>query len=247
MGIVRTFVDLGPPPRTDGLPWTSLRIDESAAFEGPWATIDTVTLAVESDPASPAPVAATTENATLEAAYYRLTWIDADGDTQPGSIIYYSGTTAPWRPTVQEVASYVTRRTKIPGGILAGTFTTQTEPTAAQVELLIGQAVDHVSSAIGIEPCNGQLQRDARAAAALYAAILVEVSFFPETTSNQGSSAVRLESLFNGRIKTLAAAVEAECGQGGGGGGDAPGSGALPAGHFSDGRPLIGPGCPLRW
>lgn len=149
-------------------------------------------------------------------------------------------------PTVDEVASYVRARTKVSGGKEVGIFNANTRPTEAEVTLLIGQAVDHVSAAIGGDPCNDQLKRSAKVAAALYTAILIEVSYFPETSANSGSSAVRLESLFKDRMKSLISAVATECG-GQGTGGESGNSEAMAAGRFDDGYALIGRDYPPRW
>ena len=156
-------------------------------------------------------------------------------------------TEATFAPTVAEVASYIRARTKVAGGKEVGTFTENTRPTQAEVELLIAQAVDHVGGAIGGDPCNEQLMQSAAAAAALYTAILVEVSYFPETSANTGSSAARLEALFNGRMKSLSASVAEQCGGQGTGGGEDGNSGAVAAGSFSDGYALIGRDWPERW
>lgn len=150
-------------------------------------------------------------------------------------------------PSVADVASYIRARTKIAGGVEAGTFTDSTRPTKVEVENLLDQAVDHVSGVIGGDPCNAQLRDSARVSAAMYTAILIEVSYFPETSSNQGSSAVRLEALFKDRMKTLASAVAEQCGGQGTGEGGPGDAGALAAGHFSDGRCMVGPTNPRAW
>lgn len=153
----------------------------------------------------------------------------------------------PWTPSVEQVAALIRARTKIPGGGEAGTFTEQTRPTREEVETIIVQAVDHVSAAIGGDPCNDRLEESARASAALLAAILIETSYWPEQAEARGSSAARLESLFNARLKSLTAAVAEECGgQGTGDAGDGN-SGAVAAGGFNDGYPLIGRDYPPRW
>lgn len=152
-----------------------------------------------------------------------------------------------WKPSVDDVAAYIRARTKVPGGKEVGTFTDETRPTATQVEALIDEAVDHVSAGIGGTPCNESLERSANAAAAMYAAILVETSYFPETSSNAGSSAVRLEALFDKRMETLEAAVSEQCGGQGVGEGEDGNAGAVAAGCFSDGYALIGRDYPQRW
>lgn len=154
---------------------------------------------------------------------------------------------ATFSPTVEDVAALIRARTKIPGGGEAGTFTEQTRPTKAEVEAIIGQAVDHVAAAIGGEPCNEQLKQSASAAASLLSAVIIETSYWPEQAEARGSAAARLESLYDKRMKSLTAAVAEECGGQGTGGSEDGNSGALAAGSFSDGLPLIGRDYPPRW
>lgn len=190
-----------------------------------------------------------------ERGEYLITWDDGTGPTAiafDDLVVTYdlpaeSGSGASWAPTVAEVAALIRARTKIPGGGEAGTFTEQTRPTKAEVESIIGQAVDHVSAAIGGEPCNEQLTQSASAAAALLAAVIIETSYWPEQSENRGSAAARLEKLFDTRMKSLTAAVAEECGgQGTGDAGDGN-AGAVAAGSFDDGYPLIGRDYPQRW
>lgn len=154
---------------------------------------------------------------------------------------------ATFSPSVEDVAALIRARTKVPGAKEAGTFNDQTRPTKAEVDKIIEQAVDHVAAAIGGEPCNDQLVQSATAAASLLAAILIETSYWPEQAEARGSSAARLEALFNTRMKSLSAAVAEQCGgQGEGDTGDGN-SGAVAAGTFSDGYALIGRDYPARW
>lgn len=154
---------------------------------------------------------------------------------------------ATFSPTVEDVAALIRARTKIPGGGEAGTFTEQTRPTKAEVERIIAQAVDHVAAAIGGEPCNEQLVQSSTAAAGMLAAVLVESSYWPEQAEARGSTAIRLESLFDKRMKALTASVAEECGGQGTGGSEDGNSGAEAAGSFSDGYALIGRDYPVRW
>lgn len=156
-------------------------------------------------------------------------------------------TEATFSPTVDDVAALIRARTKIPGGGEAGTFTEQTRPTKAEVERIIAQAVDHVAAGVGGEPCNDQLVQSATAAASLLAAVIIETSYWPEQSENRGSAAARLEKLFDTRMKSLTAAVAEECGGQGTGGSEDGNSGAMAAGSFSDGLPLIGRDYPERW
>lgn len=257
MGILRRFDNLVPPPRAEAdKPFTDALIDEvsdltvNAEGHPEWLTIATIALEpLDTDSRSPAPRSLETESATERAAYYRVRWVrEPDEEEAIGGVFYFDDDGVSMRPTVTEVAAYVRARTKVAGGKELGTFTETTRPTFDEVELLIGQALDHVSMSTGGEPCNERLTRSMRSVIALYAAILVEVSYFPESSSNQSSSAVRLEALFNSRLKILEAALAEEC-EGQGTGGDGPGgdSGAVAAGHFDDGRPLLGRDWPPCW
>lgn len=152
-----------------------------------------------------------------------------------------------WTPTVAAVAALIRARTKVPGGKEVGTFTENTRPTNAEVEAIIAQAVDHVSAAIGGDPCNDGLRESAGAASAMLAAILIETSYWPEQAEARGSAASRLESLFNTRMKALTASVAEQCGGQGTGGSEDGNSGALAAGSFYDGHALIGRDYPPRW
>lgn len=154
---------------------------------------------------------------------------------------------ATFSPTVDDVAALIRARTKIPGGGEAGTFTEQTRPTKVEVERIIAQAVDHVAAAIGGEPCNEQLIQSATAAASLLAAVIIETSYWPEQAEARGSAAARLEKLFDTRMKALTGAVAEECGGQGTGGSEDGNSGAIAAGGFNDGYPLIGRDYPERW
>jgi hypothetical protein len=82
VSVVVTFEDYTPTPRYDSLPWTSVQIQESTTETGSWTTIDTIALSpVDSDPTDPAARSFTTENGTATDLWYRVVFVDADGDT----------------------------------------------------------------------------------------------------------------------------------------------------------------------
>lgn len=102
-------------------------------------------------------------------------------------------TTPAWAPTTARVAAYVTSRTVLydqPGvDTPAGDFTDQTMPTGQQVTQMISDACAWVSSAVGtLDP---QLNDLATAAAALYTAALVELSY-PTRDADVTSTAAQL-------------------------------------------------------
>lgn len=245
-----------PLPRSDGVPWTQALIQEAAASAGPWTQIDTINLSpVDTDPANPITRDLTTTHATLTEGWYRVIWKDGAANT--------SAATAPWqntselaigaRPSVTEVAALLRARTKARGGSEIGTFNTQTRPTGAEVEALIDDASDEVFGKVQpIDPTlpegsaynapGSDYERRIRRAIALYAAILIETSYWPEQVKQGQSPAATFQALYESRIRALIAEgetghAEGE-GTGGPGGGDAPADAAwaFPA----DGGGLVG-------
>jgi hypothetical protein len=82
MAEVVTFVGYRPPQRFDAIPWTEVRIQESAAADGTYTEIDVVVLdPVDTDPAYPSPRSFTTEQGTALDYWYRVIFADATGDT----------------------------------------------------------------------------------------------------------------------------------------------------------------------
>jgi hypothetical protein len=75
---VRTFEGYRPAPRSDGVKWTTLAIYEAASSEGPWTVpIDTQPIANYADAANPPDLSFTTDDAQLEAGWYRVQFRDA--------------------------------------------------------------------------------------------------------------------------------------------------------------------------
>jgi hypothetical protein len=84
---VLTLRRFRPAPRYDAKPWTHAELQEStAAADGPWAAIDSFTFgsggqpAADIDPTNPAYRDFTTENAGVDGGWYRIVFIDVDGD-----------------------------------------------------------------------------------------------------------------------------------------------------------------------
>jgi hypothetical protein len=98
-----------------------------------------------------------------------------------GALVFY-----PWRPTVQDVADRRLSRTYAKGaavgsaGDRVGTFTTETRPTAVQVERIIDAALRRVlaKSPTGAIPSSSH--EAARHAAVALAALEVELTYFGE-------------------------------------------------------------------
>ena len=146
-----------------------------------------------------------------------------------------------WAPSVADGAAQIRARTKNPAGKEVGTFDDTTRPTGTEVELLIAKGVRRVETQVG-DPCTERLQEDAGAAAALYTAMLIEQSYFPEQTTATGSSFNSLLKLWEGQIKALDEEVARECGgAGGGGGATGDGKAILTPAAYTDDREIIGP------
>lgn len=105
------------------------------------------------------------------------------------------------------VGALLRARTKIPNGGELGTFTDKTRPTAVQVDVLIDQAIEDVVAQIGVPEVGAALEEKAQRAAALYAAVLVEASFYPEQVASGRSPADLYEKLYENRMKALVAYV----------------------------------------
>lgn len=100
---------------------------------------------------------------------------------------------ASWAPTLEQVASRIMARTRTENDQLAGTFNEETTPTGEQVIEVIKQAVDFLATRLG--PMAERLEPQARALAALRAAYMVELAYFPEAAETGFSpyNALRME------------------------------------------------------
>jgi hypothetical protein len=78
---VVSFERYRPVARYDGLPWTQVRIEEAATEDGTFTAIETIALSpVDSDPSDPQARSFTTELANDGALWYRIVFVDANGD-----------------------------------------------------------------------------------------------------------------------------------------------------------------------
>lgn len=83
-----------------------------------------------------------------------------------------------WAPSVIQVAARIMARTRLENGGSAGTFNAETTPKAQQVTEVISQAVSLMRPRLG--PVPDALVDQAQALAALRAAYMVELAYFPE-------------------------------------------------------------------
>jgi hypothetical protein len=71
------LLDHTPPPRFDGVAWTTARVEEAATPDGAYDVTATVELEADADAAAPAARDFTVQT-TLETGWLRITWVAAD-------------------------------------------------------------------------------------------------------------------------------------------------------------------------
>lgn len=208
-----SFEDYQPLPRFPPVvtPWTLVHIQESAAQDGPWTTIDTFALSpLDSDPADPAIRSFSTDNATLSEGWYRVVFEDAIGNTSPTTPEHNKPSdAASYLPLVSDIGALLRARTKNVLGVEVGTFTEDTRPTFEEVQRLIEQAAGDVTALVDYDiPL--ETYRQASGVIALGAAMLVELSYFPEQVAANKSAYEKYKELYDEYLERLLAAVERE-------------------------------------
>jgi hypothetical protein len=206
---VISFVDYAPIPRFDGVAWHHASIQEGPTADGPWTEIESVVLTpVDTDPKQPIARNFTTENATLIEGWYRIVFFDIDGDTQaPTEAIHnVPDTEDPYLPTISTVGALLRARTVDKSGTEVGTFTKDTKPTQEEAMILIRQAGRDVSLKLGPEIPEAYLE-DARHLVALKAAMLIELSYYPEQVAANNSPYDRYKVLYDEGLPSLVMAV----------------------------------------
>jgi len=195
-----SFTAVTPPARFDGVPWTTVSVEESALAAGPFTLVATLAVEVDATPDTPNPVNITVTTATLASGFFRFRFADIVGNTSPYSSPVASpalSPSLPVRPTAQAVADLCGAYTRqaITGGYPPpggepqagrelGEFTASTSPTLNQVEGFITAAVDEVRGRVGI----GELPEDvwdlARTTALYHAAAAVQAMRAPAGTDD---------------------------------------------------------------
>lgn len=212
---VVSFGDYIPAPRYDNFPWAQADIEEGPSNNGPWTLIDSVPLVpLDADPSDPMARAFTTENASIEFGWYRISFVDQTGDrvyTDP----IYNAEPSEWQPSIRQVATHILSRTVNQYGARQGTFTTETTPTAAEAEQIIMLAMPEVADIIGDE-IPEYLWDDAQAVASILAAMQIEIAFFPEQINSERSPyqllKVKYESAIANLTKQVASSVDGSTG-----------------------------------
>jgi hypothetical protein len=208
-----TLDDYRPAPRGDGRPWTQALIEEAAVSTGPWTPIETQPLSpIDPNPADPIYRMISTGQATLEHGWYRVTFIDETGN-QDVTAPVFNGPSI--RPSVLDISALLRARTRDENGNLIGLFTDDTTPMAEQVEDIIDDAVEEVTARLPDLPANRVGK--ARWLTKLYAALLIEATFFSEQIGSDKSPYQEFKDLYDGSMADLRADLGLGTGTGGGG------------------------------
>lgn len=118
-----------------------------------------------------------------------------------------------WVPAVADVGALLRARTKDSNGNELGTFTANTRPTGDEVALLIQQAADDILAATGAD-IPALVAGVARSMAVYRAAMLVELSYWPEQVASNKSPYAAYKALYDQGLPTLVKAVmSAEAGE----------------------------------
>lgn len=118
-----------------------------------------------------------------------------------------------YKPTTADVAARIRARTRTPGGGEVGTFNDETIPTAAEVQPLIDLALADVAALIGTEiPEGDDEDANPRLAAknlvSLWAAMQIEMSFWPEQVSSGSSQYATLKEQYDQMLPAVKAMID---------------------------------------
>lgn len=218
---VISFTDIVPPLRYDGNAWTQVQIAQATSLqpqpgvESQWTTIDTIALStlpggIDTDPTNPQPRDITTGLATSQQGFFTLTFLDASGaSSQP--LMQVMNQPSEIRPAISELGAFMRARTVAAGsgGGELGTFTTATRPTAAEADQTIDQAVSAVLMQTGADIPDRFIEQT-KYAVLLYAAQLVELTFYRNEVNRDQSAFAQYVQLYGQTITALKGAIADE-------------------------------------
>lgn len=192
------------------------RIEEAAApvdalasvIEGPFVLSPAMT-----NPSDPVTYSFSTDGGLLDEGWFRVVWIDAQGEEQPTDWIELRRL-SPYAPSVGDVAAILRARLVETGGGRVEAFTADTEPTAAEVSNLVAMFAPSVLGQLGDLGDLGctnasDLRRWARTQIAQRVAIEVELSYRPDEVGVEAANATaERRSALDTDMTALVRAVE---------------------------------------
>jgi hypothetical protein len=210
---VVTMKDFVPPAREDGLPWTTIRIEEASTSAGTWTQIDSQVLTpLDPDPRYPMARDWTTTMATLlpGVGYYRVRFADAASRTSEYSDAVLNAPVT-WVPDLREVAVHIRSRTvERNTNNFAGTFTDATRPSESDAwEALVLAQDDVIADTGALDPTwlSPEGAKAVRSLIALRAAMIIERSYYPEQVGTNKSPYTALERDWDKRLPAVVAAI----------------------------------------
>lgn len=210
MSFTHSFRATFPPARFDAVPWTRVRIEESADGLTGWTQIDEQALTPDPTPATPNAVNVTVTTAQFAAAWFRFRF-----DVTPSSPSTYTAAirspevtlSVTWAPSTSDVAALMFSRVTGEYAEQLAEFTDSTRPTLGQVAGMIDAAVGQVASSVGIT-VDAQLVPSARFLATLYTALLLEPSYWQEQQQPDKAAWEQWHTLYDDGLKALLRAIE---------------------------------------
>lgn len=206
------FTDITPPERYDEVVWTSAQILEAETSEGPFSVIATVDLyPVDEDPTSPQPRNFSTTNGTVVEGWYQIVFTDPYGGVSNPTLAWQntSDESSELKPSVRELGAFMRGRTVAAGsgGRELGTFNAETRPTGTEAQVEIDRARDMVLMELG-EEIPTRLYSQARWVVTIYAAMLVELSFYRNEINKDQSAFAQYQQLYKGAVQALTGAID---------------------------------------
>lgn len=133
---------------------------------------------------------------------YQLVWTTPDGRTTQRLKV-----AAPFTPTLWQVATLLRARTKDNVGNELGTFTDSTRPTAVQAQELIDTATGDIITEVGLN-LPEKVWAQARKLVTIRAAMLIELSYWPEQIRQGKSAYPEYEKRYDKELPALARSAE---------------------------------------
>lgn len=221
MTVVNMF-DFRPPSRVDDVPWTHMRVEESATGSGAGTQIEEkslttgpglLPLGLDADPRYPMARDWSTSLATLPkgTGYYRVRFRDASNNTSEFTDWILDAPKS-WYPTLREVAVHIrTRTVERTTNNFLGTFTDVTRPTDDEawdaIDIAEADVLRHTGR-LDLPAISTEGHRTARALIALRAAMIIERSFYPEQVGTNKSAYPGLERDWERQLPQLVEAIK---------------------------------------
>jgi len=111
-----------------------------------------------------------------------------------------------YRPAIADIGARMFARTRDLDGKPHGNFTATTVPSATAVDALIDDALATVEAAVG-KDLDGDFLKSARTCVTFNACMLIELSYFPESTEAGDSAYRAYEARYEDALKHLKEAL----------------------------------------